>query len=240
MNKLLLILFLTFSSQLFSQQPGIDKPGWERDTNIIFRSPRPLLDSNDLFSELKNRFQVDFAFSVHGFGLGLGYGKKITEYDEVFFNIMISEARASDELEFFDWVEGRYLVPNKINRLMMIPISAGYKKYLFADSFEGNLKPYVSGAVTLNYINSRPYRVDRDSSGAFVPFFESFGGMENYFKFGGYAEIGFDFSPLPKQNTSIMMRYYYVPFSEGLESIKSVPVTNFGGLFISLSIGLKF
>lgn len=240
MTKIICFLFLLFTLSIFSQQPGIDKPEWGRDTTIIFKSPRPLLDTNNLLSDLKNKFMVDFAFSVHGFGLGLGYGQKLNETSELFINLMISEARASDELEFFDWEEGRYLVPNKINRLMMFPVSAGYKKYLFSDSFEGNLKPYVSGALIMNYIMSRPYREGRLPFAPYVPFFQSFSETENYFRFGAYAELGFDFSPLPKQNTSIMLRYYYVPFDEGIESIKDVPVTNFGGLFISLSLGIKF
>ena len=229
-----------FSANLFSQQPGIDDKPTTNDTTIIFKSPRPLLDTNEILSGQKNKFQLEFAFSVHGFGFGMAYARRINESSEYFVNLMISEARASDELEYFDWNEGRYLVPEKINRLMMFPLSFGYKKYLFLSSFEGNLKPYVSGAFTINYIMSRPYRKNGDVLGEYVPFFDSFANIENYFKPGAFVEIGFDFSPLPKQNTSIMMRYYYVPFDKGLESIKNLPVTNFGGLFISLSIGLKF
>ena len=227
MYKIFILIFLLFTTNLFSQLPGADKPGWERDTSIIFKTPRPLLDTNNIYNDLRNRFQLDFAFSVNGFGFGLAYGRKINESSEYFFNLMISELRATDELEFYDWNENRYLVPNKINRLMMFPVSAGYKRYLFQSSFEGNLKPYISGALTLNYVMSRPYRENRVTDGLYVGFFDSFNNINNYFKYGGYIEVGFDFSPLPKQSTSIMMRYYIINTSEKLESLKGAPVTNF-------------
>lgn len=241
MYRIIIIFTFCLFSTLQAQDPGIDKPKWKNDSTIIFKSPRPLLDPNKSVEAFDNSFGGDFAFSNNGFGLGVFWTNNINKTLEFEINLMISGARASDELEQFDWNTGRYVVVNKINRLYMFPISLGIKKYIFQDSFEGNLAPYVKAGISGNLIVSMPYREDRLPNGEFIPFFSSFNEAESYFKVGGFAELGFNFSPLPAQNTSIFIRYYYIPFGgKGLESLATLPVENFGGFFISISIGFKY
>lgn len=247
MNNILVIIFFILFSTSYSQEPGIDKPEWDNDSTIIFKSPRPLYDPTKSIEALKYSVGADFAFSNHGFGLGIYWSTKINSNYDFLINLMISGARASDELEFIDWDSGRYLVPNKINRLMMFPTSFGVKRYLMQESFEGNLLPYVSGGVSLNSIISTPYLEnwvaldEYNVRGDYVPYFRSFSETSYYFRVGGFLEAGFDFYPFPKQRSSINLRYYYIPFGEqGLESIYGLPLKNFGGLFISFSLGVKY
>ncbi len=246
MYRIIIIFTFCLIYNLKAQDPGIDKPKWENDSTIIFKSPRPLLDPTKSVEVYNNSFGGDFAFSNSGFGLGFFWTNKINNSLDFEINLMISGARASDELERFDWEIGRYVVPMKINRLYMFPVSFAVKKFVFQDSFEGNLAPYVKAGATINPIVSLPYRENREITGDFVPFFSSFDKSISYIRVGGFAELGFNFSPLPQQSTSIFIRYYYVPFGEtnyglnGLESLATLPVSNFGGLFISISIGFKY
>lgn len=246
MYRIIIIFTFCLFSTLQAQDPGIDKPKWKNDSTIIFKSPRPLLDPTKAIEVYNNSFGGDFAFSNHGFGLGLFWSNKINKSLDFEINLMISGARASDELEQFDWNTGRYVVLNKINRLYMFPVSFGIKKYIMRESFEGNLAPYLKGGISANTILSMPYRDNREANGEFVPFFSSFSETISYVRVGGFGELGFDFSVLPSQNTSIFIRYYYIPFGKasnglnGLESIATLPVENFGGFFISLSIGFKY
>jgi hypothetical protein len=53
----------------------------------------------------------------------------------------------------------------------------------------------------------------------------------------GYIAIGSAFGSEGRTSLSATMRYYYVPFGgNGLESIKELPIRDFGGLFIALGI----
>lgn len=241
MFKLILILYFTFLGGLFCQQPGIDKPDWERDSTIIFKSPRPILDSTKSVEALTKAFGAEIGFSPHGSSFGIYFTSKVGKQTHLFSNFIISGAQRDTELDQFDWNLGRFVIPGKINRVFMIPVSIGLKNYVFQDSFEGNLKPYFAAGGSMNFIFTTPYRESRDPFGDFVPFFNSLNEINRYLRFGGFVDIGFDFSPLPKQNTSINIRYYYIPFGEeGLESIYRLPIQNFGGLFISLAIGVLY
>jgi hypothetical protein len=53
--------------------------------------------------------------------------------------------------------------------------------------------------------------------------------------------MGANFGSNNKTLVSANIRYYIIPFGgEGLESIKDLPITQFGGIFLSLSFGTKF
>jgi hypothetical protein len=241
MFKIILIVYFITLGNVLCQEPGIDKPEWDSDSTIIFKSPRPILDPDKAIDALTKAFGAEVGFSPHGTSFGLFFTKKIGDQTHFLVNMVMSSAKRETELEQFDWNTGRFIVPGKINRILMVPISFGLKSYVFQDAFEGNLKPYVSAGGSVNYIMTAPYTENREFMGEFIPFFRSLNQLENYIRFGGFVDIGFDFSPMPKQNTSINVRYYYIPFGgDGLESVYMLPIQNFGGLFISLAIGVRF
>lgn len=244
-----LISFLSIS--ILAQKdpiPGEESPEqFPSDTTIIFNSPRPLIDLKAVKNDYENAAGLDVGFSSYGFSLGGYYQRKIN--DDWMWNsfLFLSEAKESDEIIQFNPVTLQQIIPNKINRIMFMPVMTGVRRFLFQNKIVNTFKPFIGGGAGFGMIFSRPYRegrrlVDENNEATpLVGFFESFGDIDFYARPGVYGEIGAEFSAGLGGVSSLNLRYYYIPFGgDGLESVVGVPVEIFGKFFISLNIGKRF
>lgn len=217
---------------LNAQVTGAPLPGkpQEEDSTIIFKSPRPLI-SEQQQSKLNSKiWGVDVLFSTNGFGAGFFYQRNFSELTSGFINLGISGARNSDEFEYYDIQAEKYLVKDKINRLYIFPLTVGVQYRLFADKIAETFRPHVNMGIGTTFILSTPY--DRE-------FFSAFGYANGYTRFGGFLGIGADLGGSGKNSMGVNVRYYFIPFGgDGLESISGLPITDFGGLFLTISVGL--
>jgi len=227
------ILSLCFASYTSYAQVKGESPSDIKDTVFIFDSPRPLLTTIDIEKQLVGAFGFDLLFSGHGFGGGLFYDRKVTENLTLFASFHISGARNSDEFESeWDPEKRTYVVPNKVNRLFMFPLYVGANYYVFTEELTKSLMPFISVGVGPTFILSTPYEKE---------FFSSFSYSTSYTRFGSYIGIGADVGGASESLMSVNIKYYYIPFGgEGLESIKKLPITDFGGIFLTLSVGMRF
>ena len=114
----------------------------------------------------------------------------------------------------------------------MFPVIFGANYYVLTEELDNNFKPYISFGLGPTFILSTPYEKE---------FFDSFGYSSAYTRFGSFVGIGADLSGTGKSVMSVNIKYYYIPFGgDGLESIKKLPLENFGGIFLTLSVGMKF
>lgn len=225
---------------LFSQTPGDDTSGEPTrgrggkatpDSAIVFQSPRPLIDPMES-EKLRSSFGVIGSLSGSGFGAGLYYSREFTQNWTYTIDGILSGARNTDELETgINYSTGMTFIPNKINRIYMLPLMAGVQHRLFADKLTDSFRPFISAGAGSAFILTTPYKYD---------FFPAFAEGKFYTRFGGFvgagAQVG---TPGLKAATGVSARYYYIPFGgEGLESIKGSPITNFGGLQLSVAVGL--
>ncbi|MFH1050153.1 MAG: hypothetical protein V1779_04380 [bacterium] len=234
--KILTFLFLYIVSgfEAKSQIKGIETPDENKDTVYTYISPRPLIYSTEAEEEVNSAWGLDLVFSGNGFGLGLFYQKKFLKDWCFFSNLYFSGARNTDELEFFDYDKQIYYIPGKVNRLYMIPLTIGIQKYLFKEILHDNLQPFVNLGIGPSLIISAPY-LDYENK-----FFSALGNSDLFGRFGGFVGIGANVGSGEKAFMSLNMRYYYIPFGKnGLESVKDSPLKDFGGLFLSLSLGAK-
>lgn len=234
-NFIYLLVFVIFLSSIESIQAQIkgEAPRDIQDSVYIFNSPRPLINSSDIEKQIIGAWGFDLIFSGHGFGGGIFYERQISKNLNIFGIFHISGARNSDEFES-EWDPNKqtYVVPNKINRLFMFPLIFGANYFVFTKELENTLKPYISFGLGPTFIISTPYKRD---------FFDAFGYSSSYTRFGSFLGIGADLSGSGKSVMSVNIKYYYIPFGgDGLESIKKLPIDNFGGIFLTLSIGMKF
>jgi hypothetical protein len=158
----------------------------------------------------------------------------VIENGTVFGNVGLSGRRNSDEFENA-WLGSVPVVAEKVNRLYMIPMTVGFQYRLFAADLQESFRPYVSAGITPTIIVQTPYIRD----GEFYEFFSAFGYAETHFRWGAMFAVGSLFGD-PTEGTviGVTARYYTIPFGgEGLESIRDLPITNFGGIFLSLSVG---
>lgn len=219
---------------LNAQVTGAPLPGkpHEEDSTIIFKSPRPLI-SEQQQSKLNSKiWGVDVLFSTNGFGAGFFYQRNFSDLTSGFINLGISGARNSDEFEEYDYVNNEYFIRGKVNRLYIFPLTIGVQYRLFADKIAETFRPHVNAGVGSSFIVAVPYERG-------VSFFTSIGDAKNYMRFAGFIGIGADLGAFGKNSMGVNVRYYFIPFGgDGLESISGLPITDFGGLFLTISVGL--
>jgi hypothetical protein len=199
------------------------------DSLIVFTSAKPLLADSLDDRIYKRIWGFNILFSGNGFGAGFFYQRLYTPTISGFIDLGISGARNTDELEYLDPYTGRPFVPGKVNRLYMFPLMAGIQYRLFAGTLSESLRPFVNIGAGPALIMAAPYP---------EAFFGSVSSATLYGRFGGFAGIGAAIGAMNRTSLSVNLRYYYIPFGgNGLESIKDLPITDFGGLFLTLSVG---
>jgi len=224
----------TASAQIAGEQP-------QADTLIVFSSPRPLLETS-LQRPKTSAAGIDLLFSGSGWGVGGFFHTKVVEDLTFTAHIGISGKRNTDEFENA-LLGPTPVVWDKVNRLFMFPVTVGLQQRLFSATLQESFRPFIGFGVGPTMIVSTPYlREDPYEGVRFYEFFSSFADAVTYVRPGGYIGAGAMFGP-PNQGSTlgVNIRYYYIPFGgAGIESIRQSPITDFGGVFLSLSIGSAF
>lgn len=230
MKYIYIALVLVFCSFFTAnaQQPGGSGGTFNPDTVFVFKSPRPLLTYEERNAQINDATGLKLVLTESGFGFGMFHQRQITDDFSWFFDFFISNARNKDEIQRYT-IEGDYKVPNKLNRVYKMPIMFGVQYFVFKDIIHKNFRPMVSAGFGPTLIASNPY-----SKG----WFEAWDSATLYGKFGGFIGIGANFGS--KMGTSsFTVKYYYTPAGDSnIQSLRDIPIENFGGLIISLNIGL--
>lgn len=229
------ILGIGFSAQGLGQITGEDPAPF--DSVMVFKPAVPLLSDFLAKANAKNGVGLDLLFSGSGWGAGGFYQRILFTDVTLFVNTGISGRRNTDEFENV-WLGQVPVVAGKVNRLFMIPTTLGLQYRLFSESLQESLRPYFAVGVTPTYILSTPYI----RGGQYYEFFNSFAYGTSYLRMGGSFAVGAMFGdPASGSLVGVQLRYYVIPFGgDGLESMKSSPIKDFGGIFISLSVGSSY
>lgn len=222
------------SAQIAGEPPRVD-------STIVFTSPRPLLEAS-VNRPKTTAAGVDLLFSGSGWGLGGFYQTAIAEHLSLTLHAAISGKRNTDEFENY-LLGPTPVVWDKVNRLFMFPTTVGLQYRLFAESLQESFRPFVSVGAGPTVIIATPYlRDDAYYGRRYYEFFSSFADAVTYVRPGGYVGTGAFFgSPTLGNTVGVHIRYYVIPFGgEGIESVRGRPITDFGGLFLSLSIGAAY
>lgn len=229
---LVLALPYQVSAQITGQEPSAP------DTLVIFQPSKPLLVSQ-AEREIRNVLALDILFSGSGWGFGASYQRSLSSTLSVLANFCFTPRRNSDEFENA-WLGPIPVVANKVNRLFMIPMVVGAQYRLFNESLQESFRPFVTAGVTPTMIIQTPYLRQEPGYGLrYYEFFESFGHATTHWRFGAMMGLGANFGdPAEGSVLGVMIRYYTIPYGEpGLESVQGLPITNFGGVMLSLQIG---
>jgi hypothetical protein len=197
------------------------------DTLFVFEPARPLIDSQSVTKEYEDTYGFDLLFSNSGFGVGGFYQHNYTENLAAFINLGGTGSRNSDEFDEYDYDVQDYRVPGKVNRLYTFPLTVGLRYRLLNDVLVDNFRPYFNFGVGPSLIVALPYQYS---------FFKSFGHASAYFTGGGFVGVGAEVGG-KKPILGVNVRYFYIPFKPGIESIRDQPITDFGGLFLTLNVG---
>ena len=194
------------------------------DTLFIFAPIAPLIDTVRSSTQVDDLFGVDILFSNSGFGGGGFYQRKISDNLSMFANLGVTGSRTKDELD--EWNGYEYRVPNKVNRLYTFPLMFGLRQRLFAERLSSEFRPFLNAGIGPSLVVGLPYEYS---------FFSSFGHAFTRITGGGFVGLGADFG----ENNPVIgvnLRYYIIPVSSGIESLKGEPIKDFGGLFLTMNI----
>jgi hypothetical protein len=242
MNRVVtvLALVLVVTQLSVAQTPGEPVPTGRpsepqtvpADTLFLFTPARPLIDSTATAERYDEALGFDILFSNSGFGVGGFYQRPISDKAAWFVNLGITGSRNRDEFPVYmrdqeDPSNVRWDIPGKVNRVFTFPLTIGASYRVLENALVENFRPYVNAGVGPTMILALPY--DKE-------FFTSFGYATAYFTGGGFVGVGADFGTT-QPTLGVNVRYYYIPFKPGVESLQGDPITQFGGIFLTANVG---
>lgn len=226
------VFLIFFLSSLYLDAQSSSERIIKRDSVFIFQPSKPLKLFGEQQNIINSALGADISFSNSGFGLGFFYHRFLDDKNLLTASFFVSGLRNTDEWEYWDWNTGQWVVPYKINRLFLLPISFGYSRILFSNSLGGGFKPFAAIGVGPSFIFATPYAKG---------WFEAWKDVSILTRFGGYIGIGAYFTTIGSSISNVNIKYYYIPIGgNGIESIEGLPIYNAGGLVLSLSIGYGF
>lgn len=199
------------------------------DTLFVFQPARPLIDSLGISAEYEDVYGFDLLFSNSGFGVGGFYQYNFTSKFSGFVNLGITGSRNRDEFDQYDPSAQDWRVPGKVNRLYTFPLTVGVRYRLLDEVLVDNFRPYVNAGIGPTMIVALPYEYD---------LFKSFSHARGYFTGGGFVGIGAEIGG-SKPVLGVNVRYFYIPLRPGVESLQNDPITDFGGLFLTMNVGFR-
>ncbi len=177
--------------------------------------------------EKRNSWSLGLNYGENGFGPYAGLYSSLGRTTDLVFSISVSGVTDEREIERFD-VFGNSVVVNKINRVFMIPLSAGIRKELFKDDIDGDFLPIFNIGVAPTLVLTNPYNES---------YFAAFGNTQTHFAFGGYAGFGVSFRQNKSMSMNVNFNYYYLPVvGDGVQSLQYSTINDVGGLQLSLGV----
>ena len=246
MGRHLLFLFAV-TSALAGSLTAQTKVG--KDSTIVFQPVDQNLIAQSGYSPLLNAWGFDLLISNNGFGAGVFLRHEYSEDIAGFLNFGISDVKDPNETEYFDPYTGQSIVPNKLNRLIYMPLVAGLQLRLFKDDIVDNFRPYLTAGVGPSMVFIAPYStpqvVDLGNGQTFtqynqVEFFSSLKYGRLRYTVGGYIGAGAYFGLDKGTLSGINVRYYISPFPNGIEVMTNSAIKNFGGFYITLNFGTLY
>jgi hypothetical protein len=217
-----------------------------RDSSYVFTPSSPDLIQKTNYQPLHNAWGIDLLLSNNGFGAGGFYRHEFSDDLSGFVQLALSDVKDDSEVEYFDPYTGQSIVPNKKNRLLLIPLTFGVQYRLFKDEIVDNFRPYLSLGLGPSMIFVSPYAnyysIPMEGGGTFtyteqIDFFKSLKYGQAKYTLGGYIGAGAYFGLDKGTLSGVSVRYYFIPYQSGIESLDHIPIKRFGGFFITLSFG---
>jgi hypothetical protein len=176
----------------------------------------------------KNSWGGDIMLSMNGVGLGTFFRHEYTEDLSGFASFSISGSGDDNEIEYVDYYTGQTYTPGKVNRFLILPLLVGVQQRLFRDDIMDNFRPFVSAAMGPTMIYVFPYNRE---------YFTALKYGRARYTIGGYIGAGAYFGSQSSSLMGLNLRYYFIPYGGGIQSMTNTKKTQFGGFFLSLSFG---
>jgi hypothetical protein len=199
----------------------------KQDTSIVFGKIEIPSSEEKQTSDYSTSWGINVLVAPSGFGLGTFIKHDYTNEISGFIDFSISDVKDDNEVEYYD-IYGNSFTPGKVNRFLMMPLYVGIQKRMFKDEILDNFRPCITAAMGPTMIYVFPYDME---------YFSAIGKGRLKYTLGGYIGLGAFFGSERSSIVGLNLRYYFVPYPAGLESMQSVMKKEFGGFFVTLSFG---
>ncbi|MBI4548102.1 MAG: hypothetical protein HY707_08985 [Ignavibacteriae bacterium] len=220
--SVILISLCVALSSLNSQEQNSSR----NDSTMVFGTITQPLPPIEVKSP-RNSWGVDLLVSNGGFGLGTFYRHEYSDHLSGFIDFSISESKDEDEKDYVN-IFGVSFTPGKVNRFLVMPLYVGVQRRLFKDDIMDNFRPYLNAAAGPTLIYVFPYNEE---------YFKALGRGHPEYTFGGYVGIGAFFGSERASLLGLNLRYYFVPYPAGIESLRDSYKKQFGGFYITVNFG---
>ena len=217
-----------------------------RDSSLVFTPSNPNLIQKSSYEPYRNAWGVDLMLSNNGFGAGAFLRHEFTDVLSGFVQLAISDVKDDGEVDYIDPYTGQSITPGKVNRLLLIPVTFGLQYRLFRDDIVDNFRPYLTAGLGPSMIFVSPYAdptLETLPDGTTftyynqIDFFSSLHRGQMKYTLGGFVGAGAYFGLEKGSLTGVSIRYYYVPYSPGIQSLQGISLKKFGGFYIILNFG---
>lgn len=169
------------------------------------------------------------SYGENGFGPFASIYAPLGKTTDLNIGLSFSGISDSREMERYD-IYGNSIIPDKVNRVFVMPLSIGIRHELFRNEIEGNFTPIVNLGIAPALVFTNPY----DKS-----FFSALGYTQTHYALGGFLGAGISFRQNENLSMNISFNYYYLPLlGGGIKSLETNTINNVGGL--QLNFGLNF
>jgi len=221
-----------------------------KDSTIIFQPVDANLVNQSGYTPLLNAWGFDLLMSNNGFGAGVFLRHEYTDEIAGFIDFAVSDVKDEGEVEYYDYWTGQSYIPNKVNRLIYMPLVAGIQYRLFKDDIVDNFRPYLTGGIGPSIMFVAPYAspqtvIDPTTGQPYtqynqIDFFSSLKYGQFRYTVGGYIGAGAYFGMDKGSLSGVNVRYYFSPFPSRIQVMTNSAIKNFGGLYISLNFGTLY
>jgi hypothetical protein len=222
------------------------------DTTMIFTPSDPILIRTKNYKPFTDAWGLDLMMSNNGFGMGAFFRHEFSDELSWMASFAISDVKDEAEFERYDYYGnsyGRSFIPGKKNRLLLMPLMFSMQYRLFKDDIADNFRPFVTAGLgpAMVYVSpyARPVTYYLDDSTSYVDaekidFFTSLKYGKMRYTIGGFIGFGAYFGIEKGTISGISVKYFIVPFPNGIEVMEGGYIKNFGGLYITITFGSMF
>jgi hypothetical protein len=197
----------------------------EKDSAIVFESPRPLLETDEeLEARLDKSWGFGAFFSDYGFGGGMYLSSRMGQDLTGVISTDFGSAKDDREFGFED--------QRKVNRIMVVPVMASAQYRVLRESLGENFRPYVTAGAGPVFVVTTPGSEE---------FFSSLSSAKVTTVPGGFIGLGAHFGVDKTTTFGASARYFIVPYpAPGIESLEGNYLENLNGLFLGVTYGFNF
>lgn len=235
-SRLLSVFFLIFCLCFF-QNTGSALPNGD-NTEPSTLSNTSFSDTVDEYDELYgNHFKPmsgiagNIGLNNAGFTASFQYVRIFTPDRIGFLNLSVLAAGDDKERKTFDLYTGQTISLNRINSMLMLPVTVGVQQRLFSSVIESSFRPFIEIGVGPSF----GYITNYDDG-----FFGGFSKGRAAWGMNGLIGIGAYFGSSTTAIQGITFRYQLNYFPKSIELIEQNPRNYFGTISINVIFGTFF